>query len=464
MLGWVQWHVGPTAGLVNHLWQSTIFLLGAWLLTLVLKHNHAAARYRLWMLASVKFLIPFSLLLGLGQRIELRMARPIDTTHYTWVTYDLAAPVVADGAHKVATSPAADAPIKETPPSSWSLTTLALLWLSGTCFLLTRWARFWWQLRRAVQSSVHIGAASGTPVRETRLRLEPGVFGILRPVLLLPEGIRDRLIEPQMEAILAHELCHVRRRDNLTAAVHMLTEAVFWFHPAVWWIGAQLIEERERACDEAVVASSREAQIYAEGILNVCKFYTEAPMTCVSGVTGSDLKKRVLRIMAQQPASRLDLGRRMLLVCAGMLAIALPVSFGIVHAAAQTAEATGIVDTWQGTLHAGEQNLRTVLKISKDDKGALKLAFYSIDQGGQPISASSVSFDGGCFAMGSNRLISRMKARSLRMASRSPARRNRATTRFHSSSSGRLLRRPGPSLSRVNLCRRCRLMRVLASR
>ena len=103
--------------------------------------------------------------------------------------------------------------------------------------------------------------------------------------------------------------------------------------------------------------------------------------------------------MAQQKAKRLDLGRRMLLVCAGMLAVALPVSIGIVHAAAQTADATGhatgIVDTWQGTLHAGEQNLRTVLKISKDEKGALKLAFYSIDQGGQPIAASSVSFEGG---------------------------------------------------------------------
>ena len=56
-----------------------------------------------------------------------------------------------------------------------------------------------------------------------------------------------------MEAILAHELMHVRRHDNLTAALHMLVEAVFWFHPLVWWMERRMVEERERACDEAVI-------------------------------------------------------------------------------------------------------------------------------------------------------------------------------------------------------------------
>ena len=83
--------------------------------------------------------------------------------------------------------------------------------------------------------------------------IEPGVFGILRPVLMWPAGIEDRLSDEQIEAILAHEVAHVRRRDNLAALIHMLVEAVFWFHPLVWWIGARLVDERERACDEDVV-------------------------------------------------------------------------------------------------------------------------------------------------------------------------------------------------------------------
>ena len=91
------------------------------------------------------------------------------------------------------------------------------------------------------------------------------MFGVLKPVLLLPEGITDRLTPAQLNAVLAHEMCHVRRRDNLTAAIHMLVEAIFWFYPLVWWIRARLVEERERACDEAVLQSGSDAEVYAEG-------------------------------------------------------------------------------------------------------------------------------------------------------------------------------------------------------
>ena len=94
--------------------------------------------------------------------------------------------------------------------------------------------------------------------------MEPGVFGLFRPVLLLPEGITDNLTPKQFEAILAHELRHVRCFDNLTAAVHMSVEASFWFYPLVWWIGANLMDERERDCDEAVLRQGSQPGDYAE--------------------------------------------------------------------------------------------------------------------------------------------------------------------------------------------------------
>ena len=99
------------------------------------------------------------------------------------------------------------------------------------------------------------GIRFDVPVLLSSAKIEPGIFGIVRPVLLLPEGILERLTAEQMRAVVAHEMEHVRRRDNLTFAVHMVVEALFWFFPPVWWIGARLIEERERACDEAVVAA-----------------------------------------------------------------------------------------------------------------------------------------------------------------------------------------------------------------
>ena len=74
--------------------------------------------------------------------------------------------------------------------------------------------------------------------------------------------------------------------DNLTAAVHMVVEGIFWFHPLVWWIGSRLVDERERACDEEVVRLGSEPQVYAESILKTCQFYVESPLSCVPGVTG----------------------------------------------------------------------------------------------------------------------------------------------------------------------------------
>ena len=95
--------------------------------------------------------------------------------------------------------------------------------------------------------------------------------------------------------MLTHELCHIERRDNVTATVHMIGKQCL-FHPLVWWIGSRLVDERERACDEEWCAGLESAD-YAEGIVNVCKRYVESPLVCVSGVSGSNVKNRIRDIM-----------------------------------------------------------------------------------------------------------------------------------------------------------------------
>jgi len=156
------------------------------------------------------------------------------------------------------------------------------------------------------------------------------VVGLLRSVLLLPEGIMERLTAEQLESVLAHELCHVRRRDNLLSALHMVVEAVFWFHPVVWWIGARLVEERERACDEGVLSLGGEPRTYAEAILGVCKLYVESPLVCVSGVTGADLKKRIEAIMSNRMGLGLNFAKKVLLTSVGAAALVGPVAIGVV--------------------------------------------------------------------------------------------------------------------------------------
>jgi len=118
----------------------------------------------------------------------------------------------------------------------------------------------------------------------------------------------------------------------------MLVEAVFWFHPLVWWIGSQLIAERERACDEAVIELGSHRHTYAESILKVCEFCLSSPLTCVSGVTGADLKKRMVQIMTDRVVRKLNFARKLLLWMAACLAIALPIALGLFNVTPTRAE------------------------------------------------------------------------------------------------------------------------------
>jgi uncharacterized protein (TIGR03435 family) len=383
--------------MANHLWQSTVVVLVAWILALALRNNHARTRYWVWMIASLKFLVPFSLLIAAGESLRARMATPIQQPVFADMMEQFTQPFAqtATAASSVAVHAGTASVAASIHTGFWPSIFLAA-WLGGALIIVFSWMRSWWKVRTIVRASSRMTLLAEVPVLSSPNLLEPGIFGIIRPVLLLPKGIDERLTSPQLTTIIAHEMCHVRRRDNLTAAIHMVVETIFWFHPAVWWIKARLLEEREQACDEAVLQSGNDAPLYAESILNVCKFYVESPLTCVSGITGADLKRRIVRIMTEQVAHKLDLSRKLLLCVAGLIAVATPIVFGLirvnhVHAQSTAAEnATGIVGTWQGTLHT-DRDHRTVLKVSKrDDK--LTAVMYWIDQGGRPSIASSVTF------------------------------------------------------------------------
>ena len=287
--------------LTNHLWQSTLFAVAAGLLTVAFRKNRAQVRYWLWFSASLKFLVPFSLLMSLGSHLRMGAGR----------RRTIAAPAVSFTMVQI-TQPFPDTLsfVPSTPGTrDWVPIAILGVWACGFAAIALIRFRGWLRIRAAVRASTPLDIPAPVEVRSSPGLLEPGVVGLLRPILLLPAGIVERLTPPQLEAVLAHELCHVRRRDNLSAAIHMIVEAVFWFHPLVWWIGARLVEERERACDEEVLQLGSEPHVYAEAILNVCKLYVESPLVCVSGVTGSNLKKRIEAIMANRIAPDLNFAR-----------------------------------------------------------------------------------------------------------------------------------------------------------
>jgi bla regulator protein BlaR1 len=316
---------GFVAALVNHLWQSTAVVLAVWLLAYALRNNRAGVRYWLWMIASLKFLLPFSLLIAAGELFHpaaaLVVARPALANAMEQIVQPFPQTTIADFSSAASLAQG----------GKRLFITLFILWAGGSLVVSVRWWRRWMRMRDVLRASAPQTSAGDVPVVSSPSLLEPGVFGIVRPVLLLPEGIMDRLTTAQMNALFTHELCHVRRRDNLTYALHMAVETLFWFHPLVWWVGARLVEERERACDESVLQSGNEAEVYAESILSVCKFYVESPLACASGVSGSDLKKRIVRIMTNRVVRNLAFSRKLLLWAAGLAAIAIPTAIGLFH-------------------------------------------------------------------------------------------------------------------------------------
>jgi uncharacterized protein (TIGR03435 family) len=322
----------------DHLWQSTLVACVAVGLTWSLRKSEARFRHATWMLASLKFLVPFALLEQIGQRIATRRVFEAPSSAVVTTVMDIGKPFSGLPA---ATAQQATA----TGHFPWLLC-IVFLWAAGAATVVFTWLVRMQRVRRLVRAAVlqHegreiemlretesiVGMRRPLPLLLSKDCMEPGVFGIFQPVLLWPEGISAHLDDAQVAAIVAHEVWHVRRRDNLLALLHMCVEAAFWFHPLVWWMGARLLEERERSCDEAVLQIGNEPAQYADAILKACRFCVESPLTCVSGVSGSDLKRRMVQIMnaATIPLSR---SRKMLLAGVALAAVACPIALGLLN-------------------------------------------------------------------------------------------------------------------------------------
>jgi uncharacterized protein (TIGR03435 family) len=328
----------------DHLWQSTLVAIVIGMLTLVLRQNHPQVRYRLWLAASLKFLVPFGVLTAIGRQFEWRSGASIATSEVLVAIEAISQPFSQPSPGLAVPSPA---PL--TGPG-WPILSIGFLfiWFCGVVVILARWSAQWRRMASLVRyaSPVREGPeveilrrlekVSGV-TRSVRMvasdaSVEPGVFGIFRPVLIWPNGMGEHLDDEQTAAIMAHELSHVRRRDNLVAAVHVLTQAVFWFHPLVWWVGARLMDERERSCDQDVLRFGSEPQVYVESILKTCRFSLAGPAACVSGVTGSDLKKRIEAIMRHNANRALQGWKKLLLVTVIITTIGSPIVAGMLNA------------------------------------------------------------------------------------------------------------------------------------
>jgi bla regulator protein BlaR1 len=337
----------PAAGaaMANHLWQSTLFALLAGIATLALRKNQARVRHHLWLAASLKFLVPFSLLMDLGGYLSRLNGSSETGPVFYFVMQKVSQPF---------SEASASQGLFAASLLRWLPEMVAMLWVIGFVTVIGLWWVRWRRVAAAIRGAVPVsdgrelealrrmesaaGMQKPMAFRLSQSTLEPGVFGIIRPLLLWPAGISKHLQDAHVEAILAHEVQHVRRRDNLAAAMHMVVEAIFWFHPLVWWLGARLVEECEQACDEEVLRLGNQPNIYAESILKTCEFCVASPLACVSGVTGADLKQRIVRIMTHRSVDNLGFLKKLLLATIGIGAMAGPIVAGLMKAPLATAQ------------------------------------------------------------------------------------------------------------------------------
>jgi GWxTD domain-containing protein len=160
----------------------------------------------------------------------------------------------------------------------------------GVCYAPERWQK---QLARL---SAQLRLSRPILLLESCLADAPMVVGHLRPLILMPAGMLAGLPAAQIEAILLHELAHVRRHDYLVNAVQRLVEGLLFYHPAVWWISRVIRAERENCCDDVVVSISGNAHEYAVALaaLEQNRWADREPAVAA---TGGSLVKRIRRLL-----------------------------------------------------------------------------------------------------------------------------------------------------------------------
>lgn len=178
------------------------------------------------------------------------------------------------------------------------------------------------QLRgTAARIADHMGIRTAVRVLESSRVSVPMLVGWVRPVMLMPASVLTGLLPQQIEAILAHELAHVRRHDYVINLLQTVVETLYFYHPAAWWLSGRIREEREHACDDlAVAACGGDRVFYSRVLLMVEESRGAAPALAVA-VSGGSLPRRIQRLLGVEQA-HLDIGPRWY---AGVFTIALAV-------------------------------------------------------------------------------------------------------------------------------------------
>ncbi|MBP9874418.1 MAG: M48 family metalloprotease [Haliscomenobacter sp.] len=300
--------------------------------------------HSLWQGALAALLLAFLLLALQRQKAQVRYAAAVVaqltvlvaalTTFTIYFRWDAKTAVQIAGPQTMAqVQETLSRAVAETPWETWQqqftlyfdrhLPLIVTLWLVGVLVFSLRLLGAWAYVRRLALVSIfpveapwaqrlqrlaeRIRVSAPVALFESALVQAPLVIGHFKPVILVPLGLLSGLPPEQVEAILAHELAHIRRRDYLVNFLLSILETLFFFNPAIWWISAGIRREREYCCDEMAVSACSSALVYARALASLQE---RRPFTPVFAMAAAGKRKelltRVQRVLLQQPINPSD--------------------------------------------------------------------------------------------------------------------------------------------------------------
>ena len=151
--------------------------------------------------------------------------------------------------------------------------------------------------------AARIGVHRSISVRIAPTAMAPATFGLFRPVILVSSATVLGLAPQQLEAVLAHELAHIRRHDYLVNVLQMIAETLFFYHPAIWWASRRIRVERELCCDDVAVQACGDVVCYAHALTSVAKLQL-AGSGIALGAAGGPLLMRIQRLFGVASVGR----------------------------------------------------------------------------------------------------------------------------------------------------------------
>jgi beta-lactamase regulating signal transducer with metallopeptidase domain len=289
----IRWRPWTAEAILAHLWQSS--LVGVAILVLMAAARRASARTR-WAIGCIglaNFVLPLIWFNPTVARME-----PAGLAG--WPHFQDAWARIADRPFWVEVG--------------------AAVWLAGAAVLIVTWClRGLLFRRRLLAESTSISESLRARVKTAAQRVGlaeiprciaacghsgPGIMGVLSTLIVLPNSLERTLSGSEIDAILVHEMIHLKRRDPLLGGIQAVVVRLFWFNPLVWLIGKGLSMEMEKSCDEAVLETTADAEAYAGGIMKVVRQSLGLQQPGFAGAAGVSVIPRIRNILARSSEPR----------------------------------------------------------------------------------------------------------------------------------------------------------------